>query len=194
MMCVDSRKRLDIQPWLDHVPELLARLRLLISSYVALNLILAIRVHVLLPRLVCLGLVVLGILDAMLLLSRAKETDSQPREIISVRDSGGEVAAYLATYLLPLLAASSPSGADLWAYGVYGFMLVVISLRSDLLHINPTLYLLGLRVITLTTKDGDERPAICRTPPQPNTLVSVTDTLGLWYVQQTSNKSSSLYT
>jgi hypothetical protein len=82
-----------------------------------------------------------------------------------VRDSGGQVAAYLATYLLPLLAAPSPSTGDIVGYFLYGVVLVVVTVRSELIHVNPTVYLLGWTIVTVRLEGGREQYALCKRPP-----------------------------
>lgn len=74
---------------------------------------------------------------------------------LAVKDRGSEVSGYLATYLLPFL--SGPP-TDIWsasAYLVYFFVAWVIYVNSDLLFINPSLYLLGWRVGQVKIGDTD---------------------------------------
>jgi hypothetical protein len=73
---------------------------------------------------------------------------------VSVRDAGGEAASYLATYLLPFLTVATPTARDVLAYA--GFLLVaaVINLRSAVVQVNPLLYLLGYRVLSITDDHG----------------------------------------
>ena len=77
----------------------------------------------------------------------ARTTSPVPRTFAEVRDAGSEIAAYLATYLLPLLAAPNPETGEIVGYAIYALLIVVITLRSDLAHVNPTLYVLGWKNI-----------------------------------------------
>jgi hypothetical protein len=95
----------------------LVRARVLLSSYAALNLILFARLNPPAPKLVCLGLALIGFGDGLRLSWLARDTRAVPRIVGEVSDAGPEVAGYLATYLLPLLAAPSPSPGDLVGYG-----------------------------------------------------------------------------
>lgn len=167
----------------DRLSEGALRGRILLTAYAPLNLILALRVDPLAPRAVCGALVALGALDALRLMTLAGNKGAVPRSFTTVRDSGGQVAAYLATYLLPLLAAPEPDAWDLAAYAVYGAIIAIITLRSDLAHINPTLYLFGWRVVTVVTAGGDERFLICRHPPKPGVAVPVTRLAGVLHTR-----------
>lgn len=74
----------------------------------------------------------------------------------NVTDKGSEVSGYLATYLLPFLVGAPGTWWDAAAYLVYFLVALLVFLNSDLLLINPTLYVLGWRVAQGTTGDGRE--------------------------------------
>jgi len=172
--------------WLDGAQETVFRARVLLSSYAALNFILVARLHHWNAlRWTFLGLGVAGIIDALRLTALASTSQPVKRSFTEVRDSGAEVAGYLATYLLPLLAAPNPQTGEIIGYVIYGLLIGVVTLRSDLAHVNPTLYVLGWRIVTVTTNAGHEKYLICRTPPKPGEEVWVTDMNGL--LHQTSN-------
>lgn len=162
------------------VGRTLLRARLLLSSYAPLNLILAARIDLPPVQMLFVGLALVGLGDAIRLTLLVKEKTAVPRAIQDVRDSGAQVAGYLATYLLPLLAAPEPDLGDLIGYGIYGLVLVVITLRSDLAHINPTLYLLGWKVVTVTAHDETERYLVCRKTPR-STKIHVVVLYGVWH-------------
>jgi len=82
-----------------------------------------------------------------------------------VKDASGDVAGYLATYLLPFVTVSSPSARDLVGYGILAAVIVAIFLRSELAQINPTLYLLGMRVAVITV-NGKDQYLVCRRLPK----------------------------
>lgn len=165
----------------DLIVTRLLQARLLLSSYAALNLILFARINPQAPKLACLGLALIGIADGYRMTRMAKDRDLQPVIFKNVRDSGAEVAAYVATYVLPLIAAPNPDGWDLFAYGVYGVVIILISVNSKLLQVNPTLYGFGRRLVTVTRQDGTEQLLICRRVPPSNVRVYVTRHLGALY-------------
>lgn len=155
------------------------RARVLLSSYAALFLILFFRLDPPWARFVCLGLFLIGLGDGIRLTWLAPRGFARPT-VSYVRDAGGEIAGYLATYLLPLLAAPDPTGGDLAAYGVYFALVGVVSLRSDLAHVNPTIYVLGWRVVTIRIEADDrERYLICRRAPSVGQCVQVSQLVGV---------------
>ena len=129
---------------------MLGRPLLFLSSYAPLFALLAIRFQ---PRwlwISCVVLAALGVASLLWLLKLDNRASKAPYTLASVRDAGGEAASYLATYLLPFLAVSTPTARDVIAYA--GFLLVaaLISIRSDVAQVNPLLYLLGYRVMSIT--------------------------------------------
>jgi hypothetical protein len=165
---------------LDDLQEAFFRARVLLSSYAALNFILVARLsHWGTLRWICLGLGVLGVVDALRLTLLAKTRGGDEKVFVEVRDSGSEIAGYLATYLLPLLAAPNPDMGEIVGYAIYGLLIIVITLRSDLAHVNPTLYALGWKIVSVRTSAGHEQFLVCRTAPRPGHPVYVTDMNGL---------------
>jgi hypothetical protein len=61
------------------------------------------------------------------------------------------VSGYLAAYLLPFLTVPEPSATDLVTYAIFVFVAGLIYVRSGLMQINPTVYLLNRRVLRATT-------------------------------------------
>lgn len=165
---------------IDGLQEGFFRARVLLSSYAALNFILVARLsHWGVLRWFCLGLGVLGVVDAFRLTLLAKTRGGDKMVFIEVRDSGSEIAGYLATYLLPLLAAPNPGTGEIVGYAIYGALIIVITLRSDLAHVNPTLYALGWKIVSVRTSADREKFLVCRTAPRPGHPIYVTDMNGL---------------
>jgi hypothetical protein len=152
-----------------------------ISSYAPLFLILAIRFDKLPLRLGCLGLCLLGVVDALVLTRRARSaTLSYEITPQSIEDLGAEVGGYLASYLLPFVTVSVPSGADLAAYGTYLIVAAVVYVRSDLVRVNPTLYLLGYRVLAITIGADKRREyLVTRHDRRPGERLQVVDVAGI---------------
>jgi hypothetical protein len=122
------------------------KVRLFLSSFAPLFALLALRFK---PAHLWLPLALLAILGAALLagLMRARHAVvANPRSFVGVRDEGAQIAGYLASYILPLLVISEPAARDLLAY--LGFLAVfgVVFVRSDLVQVNPLLYLYGYRL------------------------------------------------
>lgn len=65
-----------------------------------------------------------------------------------------DVAAYVATYLLPVLAAKPEHDTGYVAYALAAFLILVVAYRADLGAINPIAYLCGYRVYRVSAEDG----------------------------------------
>ena len=163
----------------DAVGGALLRARVLVSSYAFVATILALRFDALAPRVVCAVLAVWGFVDAWWLTRTTARRGLRPLTVKDVRDAGREVTAYLTTYVFVLLVTPDPSAGDVAAYAVFAVVLVVVSLRSDLAHVNPTLYLLGRRVVTVTDDEDRERYLVCRRPPAVGERLLVAESLGV---------------
>lgn len=131
------------------------RLRLFGGSYAPLLLMLALRFDGLVLRLTIAAVGVLFLGDtARLVLWLPRRVQPAPFVVTEVKDHGSQVAGYLATYLLPLLVVPTPTVTDLLAYGMFLGVVAVVYVRSEMLDINPTLYVLGLRVLEVVTAEG----------------------------------------
>ena len=143
---------------------MLGRPLLFLSSYAPLFGLLAIRFEQRWLWISCTVLAVLGVVSLWLLLRLDARSSPGPHTLASARDAGVEAAGYLATYLLPFLTVATPTVRDVIAYA--GFLLVaaVINLRSAVAQVNPLLYLLGYRVLSVTDDHGLHAYMITRHP------------------------------
>jgi hypothetical protein len=74
--------------------------------------------------------------------------------LASADDAGAAAAAYLASYLLPFLIIPTPTARDVIAYVGFFVVAAAIHLRSAVVQVNPLLYLLGYRVLSVTDEQG----------------------------------------
>jgi hypothetical protein len=119
---------------------------LFLSSFAPLFGLLALRfepVHLWLPLAL---LAALGIFLLARLLRQRSQLSPDSRTFMNLRDEGAQVAGYLASYILPLLAISKPSWRDLLAYGLFIGLYAVVYINSDLMQVNPLLYVAGYRL------------------------------------------------
>ena len=157
----------------------IVRAQLFLSSYAPLFVILAIRFQGAALKTVCAVLAGAGFLYLVLvvyLVSGRAQARGYP--VASVRDASGEVAGYLATYLVPFVTVPSPSAADLADYCILAVVVLAIFLRSELATINPALYLLGWRVASITTGETSYY-LVCRRLPRPPARISAVRAGGL---------------
>lgn len=65
-------------------------------------------------------------------------------------DAGTDVSGYLAAYLLPFLTVAHPSTTDLVAYAIFVAVAGLVYVRTGLMQINPTVYLMSRKVLRAT--------------------------------------------
>jgi hypothetical protein len=119
-----------------------------------------------------------GFLSLLAALAIAQRRISpRQRVLTSVSDRGGDVAGYLATYLLPFLTVTAPTGRDALAYGLFVVLVGIVYTRSSLVSVNPVLYLLGYRLVEAGTQSGDVLLLLCRSEPPVGMPLSVRELL-----------------
>lgn len=128
-----------------------ARVRLFLSSYVPLFFVGTVRFDDTRLRVV-LGLLVVAGIWSLVSLIHVSTRRVHPREATAtgVRDLSSEVAAYVATYLLPLMTVPNPAPRDLIAYGLVLTVFGVVFVNSDLVGVNPLLSLCRYRVFQVS--------------------------------------------
>ena len=142
-----------------------ARIRLLMSSYVPLYAITMVLVDNRLIRIIMAGSIIIGC-ASLLSLIRVASRKIEPRTATptSVRDLGNEVASYVATYLLPFVTLNEVDLANIVAFFVALTTISIVYVQSDMLGVNPLMYLLKYRVYSVsgirTTRDGREIDAV----------------------------------
>jgi len=119
----------------------------------------------------CGTLAAIGFLSTLSLLGGVGRLEPQPYQVDAVVDRGPEVAGYVATYLLPFLTVAQPSGRDLLAYSAFLIVSGIIYVRSSMLAVNPLLYVLGFRVVSVTNTTGLDAFLICRVRPVVGTII-----------------------
>ncbi len=132
--------------WDQVAADLVVELSLFLCSYAPLIAILAIRFRTVWLEIICGSVAALGFVAGVLVIARYRRLAGQEWTATRVEDRGYEVAGCLASYLLPFVTVPEPGVRDLIGYGIFLFIAGVVYIRSGMLQINPTLYLLGWRV------------------------------------------------
>jgi hypothetical protein len=161
---------------------MIVRLRLFVSSYAPLLVVAAIRFESTRLR-IAFALMAVASVITLLMLIRTSRTRVAPRTAtpVAVRDLGSEVGAYIASYLLPFVAVERPGTNDLIAYTVVFVVLAVVFINSDLIGVNPLLYLFGYRIYSVkgvrTDQYADDQEAvvISKHPLRPNQRTQFVD-------------------
>lgn len=149
------------------------RLGLFLSSYSPLFAILALRFQR--PQLfMCWSLAALGLGAAAWVLAAERAKAPGSFEIDKIEDQGPQVVAYLASYLLPFVTLAEPSNQDAVGYALFLLVLALVYVQSDMLQVNPTLYVFRRRVVKVTTKKAWQAYLITHRVPLPNETIQAT--------------------
>jgi hypothetical protein len=125
-----------------------------LSSYAPLWAMLGLRFDPLVLQIGCFSLAAVSAGVVVLVLFHCSGERPTDNETTISGDAGADVSGYLAAYLLPFLTVSSPSARELIAYVVFLVVAGVIYVRSGLMQINPTVYLLRWRVLRASIPIG----------------------------------------
>jgi hypothetical protein len=131
-----------------------------LSSYAPLWAMLGLRFHPLGLRIGCFVLAALSAGVVTLLLYRRGGERPTDTPLTISGDAGADVSGYLAAYLLPFLVVGAPSATDVAAYVVFILVAGLIYVRSGLMQINPTVYLLRWRVLRGSVPAGRSRKEV----------------------------------
>jgi hypothetical protein len=146
------------------IAQKIMRTRLFFISYTPLWAIFAIRSHATVGQIVFWVLTAWGFLDAFRLIEAGLHRSTRHIHFDNVSDRSGHVSGYLATYLLPFISGP-PMDLRAWlAYGVYFLVAWAVFVPSDLGLVNPTLYILGWRLVE-GTRQGRRELIICQDLP-----------------------------
>jgi hypothetical protein len=155
------------------VTENLIRIRLFFVSYVPLWLMVAFRAA---PSghwrwdsrtaaVIAFGvLAACGFVEAIRLIRGSRRTNPRSYIFGEVNDQGGNAAAYLATYLLPFIGLIPQDWGDWAAYVLYFLVAMIVFIRTDLTFVNPTLYILGYRVVSANAYLPESRALVAGSP------------------------------
>lgn len=89
-----------------------------------------------------------SVIDGWRLTRGARAKGRTTQRFAAVRDQGAVVSGYLATYVLPLVGLDRAGDHDLAVYFIYFGVAFILFVKSDLALVNPTLYVLGWRVMS----------------------------------------------
>ena len=84
------------------------------------------------------------------MLTRSADERPSNATLTITGDAGVDVSGYLAAYLLPFLTVADPKATDLAAYTIFFAVAGLVYVRSGLMQINPTVYLMNRKVLRAT--------------------------------------------
>ncbi len=154
--------------------EATRRARLFLGSYALLFVLLAIRFQTAWLEIACGGVAAVGFVDMLwIVFGVTRRAEAEPIRLAQIRDTGPEVVGYLATYLLPFLTVAEPTARDVVAYVIFLLVTGLVYVRSEMTQVNPTLYILGRRVIAIRTDQGWSGHLVVPGSPQVDDVVQV---------------------
>lgn len=147
------------------MPSLFARLLLFISSYSPLFAIFGFLYLRKCPwaALVAFLVAALGLLGLLGFLAHAR-TQKAPETLMvkcfTARDE--QSMSYIVSYIIPFLSISTSTWEQQVALLCFFLMIGVLYVNSNMLHINPTMNLLGFHLYEITTDKGSTHSLIAR--------------------------------
>lgn len=133
----------------------LGRISLLIGAYAPVLAILGLRIGLSTPGLILIAVAALGTAWWLWFLLRVtKRRQTWDITIDGAEPIDRDVTGYVASYLLPVLAAKPEHATGYIAYGLAAVLILVVAYRADLGAINPIAYLCGYRVYRVSAVDG----------------------------------------
>jgi hypothetical protein len=150
------------------MPSFLIRVLLFLSSYFPLGLIFFVMLIGTKPILAWsfLSAGILGVLGLALYLAVTRRLNPLSVEVLTVTRRDGEAMSYVVTYLLPFLGAPFGSIEQGIGLAIFFVVLAVLYINSDMIHINPTLNLVGFHVYEVELANGEVQSLIARRRPR----------------------------
>jgi hypothetical protein len=146
------------------MPSVFTRLLLFLSSYFPLTVIFFV-LFLTKNRTVAilvLTMGVVGLIGIALYLHTARRLNPTSVKVASLQRRDAEAMSYIVTYIIPFLAIPFQTLAEALSLGVFFFVLGVLYVNSNMIHINPTLNLSGYRLYEITLETGAVHSLITR--------------------------------
>ena len=133
----------------------LGRVSLLVGAYAPVLAVLALRIGLSAAGRILIVVALLGTgWWLWFLLHVVKQRQTWEITISAAEPIDRDVTAYVASYLLPVLAAKPEHDTGYLAYGLAAFLILVVAYRADLGAINPLAYMCGYRAYRVSAEDG----------------------------------------
>ena len=139
------------------MPSLFLKILLFLSSYFPLTLIFAVQLYwkdKLGLAIISLGVGALGVLGIVVYLMAVKRVNSMSINVVGRTRRDAEAMSYIITYLLPFVALPSSDPGDSISLGIFILTICILYINSGMIHINPTLNLVGWHLYDVTLDDG----------------------------------------
>lgn len=147
------------------MPSLLIRVLLFLSSYFPLSLIFAVQLYLKdrpLWAIAALSTGTLGLGGLWIYLVAVRKLNPISVKVEAVLRRDGEAMSYIVTYLLPFLALPSGDVGQSIGLAIFLFVLGVLYINSDMIHINPVLNLVGWHIYEADLANGQTCTLVAR--------------------------------
>lgn len=141
-----------------------ARFVLIISAYAPLMVVLAVRFWSA-SMVASMLLVVAAVASVLILAIYIRQLHRMQSKEIALMSSGpaaSELLGHISAYLFPFLEVDFGDVASLASLGLVYAVLIFIQVKTNLIHINPSLYLLGYHVLQAQDESGRQYALISR--------------------------------
>jgi hypothetical protein len=139
--------------------------QLFFASYALLFALLAIKFEDEHLEILCGSMALFGLMCSARILGVLVDRATNEISISKIDDQGGEVGAYILTYMLPFLTIASPTWRETLTYALFIVVVAIIYIRSNLIFINPVLYIFGYRIFGITTADDQSGFLVAKRMP-----------------------------
>jgi hypothetical protein len=134
------------------------KILMFLSSYIPLYIILAVKfynVHPILSVILAIASLILFYFTKWFLNYWSKKLEPTRDKVLQVERKDSEVIAYVFAYIFPFVNDSIFSGfQNIIAYLIFFLLLMLIYVRSNLIHINPILYAFGYYIYSIVTENN----------------------------------------
>src|SRR5947209_3866421 len=146
------------------MPSVFTRILLYLSSYFPLTVIFFVLLLVKnrTVAIVVLSLGLVGLIGIALYLRTARQLSPTSVKVASLQRRDAEAMSYIVSYIIPFLAIPFQTVAEAVSLGVFFFVLGIIYVNSNMIHINPMLNLSGYRLYEITLENGAVHSLITR--------------------------------
>lgn len=139
-----------------YMPSILTRILLFLSSYFPLTVIFF---CLLLGKnrplaIAILGVGGLGLLGISIYLRLARRLSPTRITVASVQRRDAEAMSYIVSYIIPFLAMPFQSLEEALSLGVFFFVIGILYVNSNMIHINPMLNLSGYHLYEVSVESG----------------------------------------
>lgn len=140
------------------MPSLLIKIMMFLSSYAPLGLIMCVmsfKVNFSLSM-IFLGISVASVAVLAFYLAQLRTMEPVNMKTVDVRRGDGETMSYIVTYLIPFMLETFEPSLKSAGLLLFFFVIAILYVNSGMLHINPTMNLLGWHIYGTTGESGQE--------------------------------------